>query len=236
MPPAWAERLGIDVGDAPGGYGWLFPKGDHVNLGVCGWRDAGPILRDHLTELTRFYGFDPADLRNLRGHHLPVRAPDAPLVEGNVLLVGDAAGLLDPFTGEGIYAAVWSGGAAARAIAGHLDGRTPDVRGYENAVVRELSPDQEVAWLVRDLFHLSPAVSFTLMSRVPALWPLVCRLVRGEQTYAGAKRALGPAGLGFDLAAYLVRATPRLRRRAAIHDPVPPLVVAPAALREQTAS
>ena len=56
----------------------------------------------------------------LRGHHLPVRRPGAPLYDANILLVGDAAGLLNPFTGEGIYAAVWSGQAAAGHLAGYL--------------------------------------------------------------------------------------------------------------------
>jgi len=50
----------------------------------------------------------------------------------------------------------------------------------------------------------------------------VCRLVRGEQTYVGAKHTLGPLALGIDLASDLLRVTPRLQRFVDMHDPPPP--------------
>ena len=114
FPERWDSSVGMDFGGTPGGYGWLFPKGDHLNFGVGGWKYLGPSLRTRLDGLVRFYGFDPNDICSLRGHHLPLRQPSSPLASGNILLVGDAAGLLDPFTGEGIHAAFWSGQTAAR--------------------------------------------------------------------------------------------------------------------------
>lgn len=56
----WRDVFAIDAASVPGGYGWLFPKGDHVNIGVGGWNSTGPTLRGRLDRLTRFYGFDPA--------------------------------------------------------------------------------------------------------------------------------------------------------------------------------
>src|SRR3954462_11560539 len=44
----YAHRLVLEFGTVPGGYGWVFPKGDHVNLGVGGWEQEGPRLREHL--------------------------------------------------------------------------------------------------------------------------------------------------------------------------------------------
>ena len=61
----------------PGGYGWVFPKGDHANLGVGGWLAEGPRLRAHLARLAREHGLDPAALRDMRGHRLPMRRPGA---------------------------------------------------------------------------------------------------------------------------------------------------------------
>ena len=46
----------IELGTIPGGYGWVFPKGDHVNVGVGGWECEGPRLREHLAELCRRHG------------------------------------------------------------------------------------------------------------------------------------------------------------------------------------
>src|SRR5579859_6844552 len=34
VPARWLDALGIDAGSSPGGYGWIFPKGDHINFGV----------------------------------------------------------------------------------------------------------------------------------------------------------------------------------------------------------
>ena len=95
----------VELGIVPGGYGWVFPKGDHANLGVGGWMSEGPRLRAHLDRLAREHGVDPATLENVRGHRLPMREPGAPAARGRLLLVGDAAGLVDPLSGDGMYEA-----------------------------------------------------------------------------------------------------------------------------------
>ena len=38
----------IEIADIPGGYAWVFPKGDHANVGVGCWQDEGPRIREHL--------------------------------------------------------------------------------------------------------------------------------------------------------------------------------------------
>ena len=44
----WRGRAVVELGAVPGGYAWVFPKGDHVNVGVGGWESEGPRLREHL--------------------------------------------------------------------------------------------------------------------------------------------------------------------------------------------
>jgi len=44
----YARRLVLELADIPGGYAWVFPKGDHANVGVGGWQSEGPKLREHL--------------------------------------------------------------------------------------------------------------------------------------------------------------------------------------------
>src|SRR5205807_1339310 len=62
----YAGRLALEFARVPGGYGWAFPKGDHVNFGVLGWEDEGPRLRAHLAALCAAHGADAGALTQLR--------------------------------------------------------------------------------------------------------------------------------------------------------------------------
>jgi geranylgeranyl reductase family protein len=192
VPPEWQDMLGVDIGDAPGGYGWLFPKGDHVNIGVATWRHAGRTLRERLHRLTRYYGFDSSSFWGLRGHHLPLRRPGTPVSKGNILLAGDAAGSLDPFSGEGIYGAIWSGTTAARSLHDYLDGRAKDLSHYQRAVDRALLREQSISRHLYELLHGCPMICMSLLRRVPGPWTTLCNISRGDQSYQGLKRKLGP--------------------------------------------
>ncbi|MBV9281489.1 MAG: NAD(P)/FAD-dependent oxidoreductase, partial [Chloroflexi bacterium] len=218
----WHDRFAIDVGSVPGGYGWLFPKGDHVNIGVGGWHRMGPVLRARLEALTRFYGFDPGTSWGLRGHPLPVVRPGARLVHGNVVLAGDAAGLLDPLTGEGIYSAIWSGRAAAIHLASYLGGGSPNLDGYQRDIDRELAPDLRVAAQLRDLFHLSPPAFAALVRRSPRIWQAAYGLLTGDRTYAGMKETHRLLSAAIDLGADAVRALAFRRDGHAAEDRFPP--------------
>lgn len=121
-----------------GGYGWVVPKEDHINVGVGGWEREGPRLRDRLACLCAAHRF-PAELRDVRGHRLPMCMPSASLARGRALLVGDAAGLVDPLTGDGIYEAFLSP-LAAEATLELLAGRTRGLEPYGAALSRELDP------------------------------------------------------------------------------------------------
>lgn len=211
FPGAWADTFGMDIGGIPGGYGWIFPKLDHLNIGVGGRYSVGPTLRSRLDTLTRFYGFNPRDVWGTRGHPLPVRHPHAPLRAGNVLLVGDAAGLVDPVSGEGIYYAVRSGQIAARHLHAYLGGQARDLSGYEMEVRRDLLPNLHDALRVHDLFHLAPAVYAELVKRSPWAWDVVCKIVRGDLEYTGMTHRVPLLGLGFDLISDAVRAVSHLR-------------------------
>src|SRR6266545_3971756 len=55
-------RLCLELANVPGGYGWVFPKGDHVNVGVGGWEREGPRMREHLARFCREYAIPESDL------------------------------------------------------------------------------------------------------------------------------------------------------------------------------
>jgi len=191
LAPQWQTTIGLDLGSPRGGYGWIFPRGDHVNIGVGGWLHTAASLRTLLDRLIRFYGFDPSTVWGVRGYHLPMRRPDAPLVDRNVLLVGDAAGLLDPLTGEGIHAAISSGRTAARHLAAYLDGRATDLQGYAREMAADLLPDLQVASRLHATIDRAPGAFLASVRYVPRAWNLVCRILRGDQTYVGVVRRMG---------------------------------------------
>lgn len=132
------EDLVFDFAPIAGGYGWLFPKGDHINIGVGGFVPQKPgtvdqpaagdpgmlyesVTRDLLNRYTREkLGVNLEALTNLPGAHVTGQhlglGGHAYVPQGRVLLTGDAAGLVDPLTGEGIHSAITSGQAAAAAI------------------------------------------------------------------------------------------------------------------------
>ena len=102
----------------------MFPKGDHVNVGVGAWQSEGPKLREHLTpRCARRTGSIRTSSRSLRGHRLPLRRPGTPIAGERALLVGDAAGLIDPVSGDGMYECFVSSRLAAAAILDLLAGR-----------------------------------------------------------------------------------------------------------------
>jgi len=222
VPERWRDMVGLDIGGVPGGFGWIFPKGDHLNIGIGGWWYVGARLREGLDRLVRFYGFDSSDLWGLQGHRLPIRRSTSPLAEGNVLLVGDAAGLIDPIVDEGIFAAIWSGRAAAHHLAAHAAGEAPDLSGYRRDVERALLPELSVSRQFHDLFHLAPRFFVGVERRTSILWALACRLLRGEQTYVDVMKMHPKLGTVIDFVSDLVRVSPILQRVAGLKDPAPP--------------
>jgi len=197
LPPGtdddWDGLIAFDFGDVGGGYGWAFPKANHVNVGVGGWSSSGPQLRTMLAEQVRRYGLDPDTAWGMRGHYLPVRRGRSPVWRGRVMLVGDAAGLVDPLTGEGIYGAIYSGRAAAVAAERLIAGKVADLSGYENELAGELLPDLAVGRYLHGLFHVSPKLFFNLARRGESIWGLVSDLLAGKRSYLHIKRRLGKA-------------------------------------------
>ena len=163
----------IELGVVPGGYGWVFPKGDHANLGVGGWMDEGPRLRAHLERLAREHGVDPSRIADVRGHRLPMRGIGAAAARDRVLLVGDAAGLVDPLSGDGMYEAFVSAELAAHTI---VHERPHE---YEPALAAALDPHAAASWKAKRVADRYPTACVWAL-RAPGVFGAVTDLLRGE--------------------------------------------------------
>ncbi len=208
LADSWRNAIAVDLGGTPGGYGWLFPKGDHLNVGVGGWQWLGPTLRARHAALCRHLGLDDSRMFGLRGYHLPVRARGAKLSRGPALLAGDAAGLVDPLSGEGIHAAFWSGRLAAEAVGELLDGKTNDLAGYDTSMARELLREIDMSRRLQLAFQRTPRVYVALMRRSDRFWGAIAGFVRGTNSYSRLRRRLGPLAWAIDGVAALSSPSP----------------------------
>jgi geranylgeranyl reductase family protein len=173
----------VELGVVPGGYGWVFPKGDHANLGVGGWTEEGPRLRDHLARLAESHGLDVAVLGDVRGHRLPMRRLGTPSARGRVLLVGDAAGLVDPLSGDGIYEAF----ASARLAADAIVAGTPEA--YEPALAAALDRYASASWTAKRVADRYPSACFWA-ARAPGVFGAMAALLRGDLAHPSDARGI----------------------------------------------
>jgi geranylgeranyl reductase family protein len=172
----WRGRVLLDWGPLPGSYAWVFPKGDVLTVGVIAARGAGAATRAYLTAFVRRLGLDGIEPVHDSGHLTRCRAEGSPLRRGRVLVAGDAAGLLEPWSREGISFAVRSGAlAGAYAAAGDLDG-------YVAAVQRTLGPPMRAGRRLLAAFGRHPGAFHTVLAS-PLGWRTFRRWCRGETTF-----------------------------------------------------
>ncbi len=107
----------FDVGAIKKGYGWIFAKKDHTTIGLGTMKSAKADYQSLLVAFCKKHGFE-IQKREIRGYHIPVFSKNIykQSIQNNYILVGDAASLVDPIGGEGIYYALLSGMKAAESI------------------------------------------------------------------------------------------------------------------------
>jgi geranylgeranyl reductase family protein len=182
LPQGQSGRATIELGVVPGGYGWVFPKEGHANYGVGGWAAEGPRLRAHLQRLCGEHGVDAGTLTDVHGRRLPIRRTRS-AARGPVLLAGDAAGLVDPLSGDGIYEAFVSARLAAAAILAR------DTSRYEDELHAELGRFAATSWKAKLVLDRHPRAAFEV-ARIPAVWSVLAGLLTGDVAHPSDVRGL----------------------------------------------
>ena len=177
----------IELGFRPWGYAWLFPKRDVLSFGVVLPQGQANTMKARVNAFVRRLGLDGCDVEVARGHKLRFRRGHEPIAGGRALLAGDAAGLADEFTEEGIFYAIESGRMAARSLLGAL-GENGSLARYEADVDRDIMPELQAARVVSYMFygmlrHI-PGPWMFASAHVPLLWDAFFAIQKGESTYA----------------------------------------------------
>ena len=182
----------FDFGLVPAGYAWVFPKRDHLSIGVLTTKRGAANLPEYYRRYLDVLGIGTPLHEERHGYIIPCRPRDGAFGARRILFVGDAAGLADPVTAEGITAGILSGQLAARAI---LDGDFSEravKRLYRASLQKNLLADLRVArWLARVLYDC-PRLRAGLLSRHgQRLSELLTQIVTGETSYTAAVRRPG---------------------------------------------
>ncbi|WP_424215676.1 geranylgeranyl reductase family protein [Streptomyces sp. BI20] len=193
VPPTvaedWKGRVLLDWGPLPGSYGWVFPKGDTLTVGVIAARGEGAATKRYLEDFIARLGLAGFEPSVSSGHLTRCRTQDSPLSRGRVLVAGDAAGLLEPWTREGISFALRSGrlaGEWAVRIAEAQDG--VDARrqalNYAFAVKAGLGVEMAVGRRLLAVFSARPALVHAALTGLRPAWRAFAGITQGSTNIA----------------------------------------------------
>jgi geranylgeranyl reductase family protein len=197
--PGSQARIDIQFLPHLEGYIWVFPRCGHLSVGICGKGESAASLRTRLELYMNQRGIPWKDA-TFYSHLLP--SLDTSSWRGNRvsgdgwMAVGDAAGLVDPITGEGLYYAIRSADLAAQTV---LADRSPaeQTAAYRTLLRHDFAADLEFGsrlakrvFLGRFLLGSVPARMVQFTRRSPRFACIIQDLFSGKQPYLGLKRRL----------------------------------------------
>ncbi len=220
-----SDEIAIEFVADPPGYIWSFPRPDHLAIGICAQADAGVTVAELRTRVERWIiaaagerlPSAAGDRRRWQPYAWPIpslgaRDFDAPVGGDRWLLVGDAAGFVDPITREGIFFALQSADHAASALAGDAPAAT-----YRSRLVGDVLPELTRAARVKATFFTPAFVGLLVraLERSAPIRSVTADLVAGRQSYRGLKwRLLKTLELRLAWEALTVRSTRPAHERA----------------------
>ena len=195
VPHVWGNGIAelrpevchLEFGAVKRGYAWVFPKGDHLNVGAGVFRPrredgrGDGSVREELHKAILDYLVmlgvpKAADELIYHAHPLPIwngmdkiQTPD-----NRILLAGDAAGLINPFFGDGIMHALKSGQIAAQCIL------EKNQKGYSSAIAAEFRANFDAALKMSKLFYQWPGFCYQHGVKRPTATRTATRLISGD--------------------------------------------------------
>ena len=196
------EQARIDIQFLPRleGYIWIFPRCGHLSVGICGKGEPAGALRKRLETFMNERGI-PFRGARFYSHLLPSLSSGSwqtnRVAGDGWMAVGDAAGLVDPITGEGLYYALRSADLAARALLSNVSSLAEKVNQYRRSLEKDFAADLEFgSRLAKRVFSGSfllrsvPTRMVQFTRRSPRFCALMQDLFAGRQSYRELKRRL----------------------------------------------
>lgn len=158
----------FDIDAAPLGYGWCFPKKNHLSIGVGNFMKSkkNPKLREHYNKYLDYLGIKDIISSESHGFIIPISPRSDGFVRDNVFLIGDAAGFADPVTAEGISNAILSGKLCAEAIAESNGNLSQAEAIYEEKLNESLLPELRTGVLLSKLFYENKKLRNLLLKQI----------------------------------------------------------------------
>ncbi len=181
----WHQAANVDVGYRPWGYGWVFPKDGKLSVGVVTAPKRGRSIRKQTKRYLSHLGLTEAEVIKVQGHPIRYRrSTHEPVAKDRALLLGDAAGLADEFTAEGIAYAVHSANLAAQAV---LTADNP-ATAYTTSINHEIQSELNAARTISRLYYWCittwPWLTLKTSKHINYLWRAFFKVMRGDSTYA----------------------------------------------------
>jgi geranylgeranyl reductase family protein len=180
-------RFDFDAVEA--GYAWVFPKRDHLSVGILSTRRVCRDLPAGLADYLRQLGLTRVGKTERHGYLIPLAPRPGPLARGRVLLAGDAAGLVDPVTAEGISYALLSGQLAAAALTeGRLEpGKVGPL--YQSLLEKHMLGELRAARFLARILYQHPRIRDAVFRlKGQRLCEFAAQVVLGEASYRDAVR------------------------------------------------
>lgn len=198
--PSSQEHIDIQFLPRLEGYIWVFPRCGHLSVGICGKGEPAQALRRRLERYMDERGI-PWRGAQFYAHMLPSLAPGAwrrnRVAGEGWLAVGDAGGLVDPITGEGLYYAIRSADLASRVVVNDAHAPEQKPHAYRSLLARDFAADLEFGaslakrfFLDKFLFGSVPARMVQFMRRSPSFLNLIQDMFAGTQPYRSLKERL----------------------------------------------
>jgi geranylgeranyl reductase family protein len=189
FPKEDLHHIHLDFGQIPNGYGWVFPKREGLSIGVGGmFQDRVKINPRRYLDLF-IHGLNyikEGGMEKVTGHPLPSFYDEEQKVSrGKILLVGDAAYLMDPLMGEGIYYAIRSGILAAEAIAQSKEKGVPPSVLYQRWVGSHIFDNLRWALRFSRFVFRFTKLAYRTLQHYPELGNLYLKVLEGRETYQG---------------------------------------------------
>ncbi|MDD5452409.1 MAG: NAD(P)/FAD-dependent oxidoreductase [Desulfovibrionales bacterium] len=186
--PRPKDRIWIDVGWVDFGYGWIFPRRPSYSVGIADSGAGGHRLKQAFFNLFASHGLLTGEKpAAIKGYRVPLSTAEnrgKKVVSNRVALIGDAAGLVNPLTGEGIYYALWSGMTLAACLIEHSKDYSRALSNYERRIRTELHPQFAVAERVARLLYSHPRANFRLIGKYRELIGLFIEGLTGKEGFS----------------------------------------------------